>query len=105
MTRVEIPDDDRRIERVAFDGAITFMLGQSQKLKIESSFILTTPNAEPLTVDPNSPGQAALATLKLLHRDIERCEHDGGDLWMDVEGGYRIFVPDDPHHEPWSLGS
>lgn len=103
MVRLEIPDTDFRIERISFDYAINFYIGRPYELKVETEFTLEVPGAETITINPEDPGDSAPRILSLLHREVERIEYDTSSLWMDVQGGFRVFVPNDLCGDAWTL--
>lgn len=106
MDEINIPSDSFCVRRVSFDYAINISFSSAdwyRELKIESEFRLTTPDIGVLTIVPERPGRSALAVISLLNRDVKRLGHNRSDLWMDLDGGYRIFVPDDPNYDAWML--
>lgn len=108
MEEIDIPTEGFRIERICLDYAINFSINSIdnyRELKIESEFTLTNPDSTSQKIDPEHPGHSALAVLALLHRDVKKLVHDGSNLWMDIEGGYRVFVPHDPSYDARTLST
>lgn len=95
----------QRVTLVCFDYAITLVTDGGIQLRLETQFTLTEPDSEPIVIDPQQPGAAALKMLGLLHQVIRSFSvaEESGTLVLIAEGGSELRIEANDAFEAWTI--